>query len=227
MSGRDVADKETQTCRWRAYNLNDREKDLALIESLRDQITILRNDQINRLCHRCRQSNRLRDDTLRMLSDSQPFQPEPRKERVSAVDALRKQTELANTMTKFLQPDAWEQQQKQEQEEREFQENKQREEAKQNRVTRLQKIMQETRLLKQPETDRLDHERELQQETDRLNPESRQERLLLRVLASNPPAATKPVPVPPLTQSSAPSAPRGRMRLAPLQFSGKMEELNS
>jgi len=206
---------------------NERANYEATIRSLQCQVKTLRKQLKKQVCCSCRKQYRLTDDTLRMLSDSHTFQPEPRKERVSVEHALKQQTQLANQMTELLQPEVWAQQQKQEQEEREFQENKQREEAKQNRVTRLQKLLQETRLLKQQETDRLDHERELQQETDRLNPEIRQERLLLRVLASNPPAATKPVPGPPPTQSSAPSAPRGRMRLAPLGFSGKMEELNS
>jgi hypothetical protein len=206
MSRCGVADKQTQTGKWE-YLLNDHVKDLALIASLRDQVKNLqtKNDQFHR-------SNRLRDNTLRMLSDSETFQPEPRKQRVSVVDALKKQTALANKMTELLQPDVWEQQKKQQEEEQLLQKKRQEEEAEQKQVARLKQILEEN--------DRLKHE-------SRQKKSEWEERVLLRVLDSTPPAATKPVPVPPPTQSSAPSAPRGRMRLAPLRFSGKMEELKS
>jgi len=122
-------------------------------------------------------------------------------------DVLKKEQDDLRKQTQLLQPDDWERLQKQQEEERQLQKKRQEEEAEQKKVDRL---------------------KELLQEKDRLNHESRQkkseweERKLLRVLDSAPTAATKPVRVPPLTQ---PSGPRRLTKLPALPFQGKMESL--
>jgi hypothetical protein len=189
---------------------NERANYEAQIRSLQRQVKMLNEQLRKQVCYRCRKQDRLRDDTLRMLSDPQPLQPNPQdclSNDTLRMEILQKQKTVEQDTMKLLQPHVWEQQQKQEQEELQSQKKRQEEEAEQKKV---------------------DHLKDLLQEKDRLNHESRQkkseweERRLLRVLDSDPTAATKPVRVPPLTQ---PSGPRRLTKLPALPLKGKMETL--
>jgi len=151
------------------------------------------------LCNRCGQLNRLRNDTLRLLGDSKTNVPIEVPVTVDALQQQTRQTELLDKQTKLLQPDAWKCQHKQQEEELQFQEEQQQKEAERKKVARLQ---------------------ELWAARQRQNQSDWEERMMLRVL--EPAAATKSVPVSPLTQ---PSRPPRLAKLPPLPKTGQLLKL--